>query len=36
VTKYFPAGLELRVVETVVNAGVDDLLERHSVGAPGL
>src|SRR6266700_5612879 len=29
VTKYFPAGLELRVVETVVNAGVDDLLERH-------
>jgi len=28
--------LELRVVETVVNAGVDDLLERHSVGAPGV
>src|SRR6516164_8911738 len=33
VTKHGPAGLELRVIETVVNVGVDDLLDRHSVGA---
>src|SRR5262245_58457480 len=36
VTKHGPDGLELRVVETVVNAGVDDLLDRHPVGAPGV
>src|SRR6267378_5450045 len=36
VTKNGPAGLELRVVEAVVNAGVDDLLERNTVGAPGV
>src|SRR5262245_18830086 len=36
VTKHGSAGLELRVVETVVNAGVDDLLDRHPVGAPGV
>src|SRR5215475_8671905 len=36
VTKHGPAGLKLRVVETVVNAGVDDLLDRHPVGAPGV
>src|SRR5215510_10810718 len=36
VTKHGPAGLELRVVETVVNAGVDDLLDRHPVGAPSV
>ena len=36
VTKYFPARLELRVVETVVNAGIDDELYRRSVSAPGV
>src|SRR5215471_15152593 len=36
VTKHGPAGLELRVEETVVNAGVDDLLDRHPVDAPGV
>ena len=33
-TKCGSAGLELRVVETVVIAGVDDLLDRHPVSVP--
>jgi hypothetical protein len=34
VTKERPAGLEVRVIETMVSAGIDDLLDRGSLGAP--
>jgi len=34
VTKERPAGLEVRVVETMVSAGIDDLLDRWSLAAP--
>src|SRR5262245_33816430 len=34
VTKELPARLEVRVIETMVSAGIDDLLDRWSLGAP--
>ena len=33
VAKECPARLEVRIIETMVSAGIDDLLDRRSLGA---
>src|SRR5262245_52500140 len=34
VTEHDPTGLQVRVVETVVRTGIDDLLDLRPLGAP--